>query len=221
MENNDDLMPREKLLKLGVETLADYELLAIFLRTGIKGCPVIQLSKNVLSHFGSLHALLSADEKAFCSVKGLGITQFIQLQAITEMTKRYLKQEMLSTPIINDPETVKLFLLTELQNEEREVFMVLFLDNQHRLIKKERLFLGTINVTNVYPREIIKESLYCNAAALILAHNHPSGLAEPSYSDKMITQKIIEAAELMDIRILDHFIVGKGTCYSFAEHNLL
>ena len=136
MENNDDLMPREKLLKLGVETLADYELLAIFLRTGIKGCPVIQLSKNVLSHFGSLHALLSADEKAFCSVKGLGITQFIQLQAITEMTKRYLKQEMLSTPIINDPETVKLFLLTELQHEEREVFMVLFLDNQHRLIKK-------------------------------------------------------------------------------------
>ena len=141
MENNDDLMPREKLLKFGVETLADYELLAIFLRTGIKGCPVIQLSKNVLSHFGSLHTLLSADEKAFCSVKGLGITQFIQLQAITEMTKRYLKQEMLSTPIINDPETVKLFLLTELQHEEREVFMVLFLDNQHRLIKKERLFL--------------------------------------------------------------------------------
>ena len=221
MENNDDLMPREKLLKFGVETLADYELLAIFLRTGIKGCPVIQLSKNVLSHFGSLHTLLSADEKSFCSVKGLGITQFIQLQAITEMTKRYLKQEMLSTPIINDPETVKLFLLTELQHEEREVFMVLFLDNQHRLIKKERLFLGTINVTNVYPREIIKESLYCNAAALILAHNHPSGLAEPSYSDKMITQKIIEAAELMDIRILDHFIVGKGTCYSFAEHNLI
>ena len=214
-------MPREKLLKFGVETLADYELLAIFLRTGIKGCPVIQLSKNVLSHFGSLHTLLSADEKSFCSVKGLGITQFIQLQAITEMTKRYLKQEMLSTPIINDPETVKLFLLTELQHEEREVFMVLFLDNQHRLIKKERLFLGTINVTNVYPREIIKESLYCNAAALILAHNHPSGIAEPSYSDKLITQKIIEAAELMDIRILDHFIVGKGTCYSFAEHNLL
>ena len=159
MENNDDLMPREKLLKFGVETLADYELLAIFLRTGIKGCPVIQLSKNVLSHFGSLHTLLSADEKSFCSVKGLGITQFIQLQAITEMTKRYLKQEMLSTPIINDPETVKLFLLTELQHEEREVFMVLFLDNQHRLIKKERLFLGTINVSAVYPREIIKEAL--------------------------------------------------------------
>ena len=221
MENNDDLMPREKLLKFGVETLADYELLAIFLRTGIKGCPVIQLSKNVLSHFGSLHALLSADEKAFCSVKGLGITQFIQLQAITEMTKRYLKQEMLSTPIINDPETVKLFLLTELQHEEREVFMVLFLDNQHRLIKKERLFLGTINVSAVYPREIIKEALYCKAAALILAHNHPSGITEPSYSDQLITKKIQESAELMEIRVLDHLIVGKTDCYSFAENFLL
>ncbi|WP_162692296.1 RadC family protein, partial [Haemophilus influenzae] len=139
MENNDELMPREKLLAFGAKALSDYELLAIFLRTGIKGCPVMSLSKNVLTHFGSLHALLSADKKAFCSVKGLGITQFIQLQAITEMTKRYLKQDMLSTPIINDPETVKLFLLTELQHEEREVFMVLFLDNQHRLIKKERL----------------------------------------------------------------------------------
>ena len=162
MQTNSPLMPREKLLKYGVEALEDHELLAIFLRTGIKGCPVMELSHSVLQHFGSLRALLSADKEAFCKVKGLGITQFIQLQATTE-----------------------------------------------------------INVTNVYPREIIKESLYCNAAALILAHNHPSGLAEPSYSDKTITQKIIEAAELMDIRILDHFIVGKGTCYSFAEHNLL
>ena len=221
MENNDDLMPREKLLKFGVETLADYELLAIFFRTGITGCPVIQLSTTVLSHFGSLHALLSADEKTFCSVKGLGITQFIQLQAITEMTKRYLKQEMLSIPIINDPETVKLFLLTELQHEEREVFMVLFLDNQHRLIKKERLFLGTINVSAVYPREIIKEALYCNAAALILVHNHPSGITEPSYSDQLITKKIQESAELMEIRVLDHLIVGKTDCYSFAENFLL
>jgi len=194
MQTNSPLMPREKLLKYGVEALEDHELLAIFLRT---------------------------DKEAFCKVKGLGITQFIQLQATTEMTKRYLKQELLIEHVFSDTSTVKLYLQAELHHEEREIFMVLFLDNQHRLIKKERLFLGTINVTNVYPREIIKESLYCNAAALILAHNHPSGIAEPSYSDKLITQKIIEAAELMDIRILDHFIVGKGTCYSFAEHNLL
>ena len=207
MQTNSPLMPREKLLKYGVEALEDHELLAIFLRTGIKGCPVMALSHNVLQHFGSLRALLSADKEAFCKVKGLGITQFIQLQATTEMTKRYLKQELLIEHVFSDTSTVKLYLQAELHHEEREIFMV--------------LFLGTINVTNVYPREIIKESLYCNAAALILAHNHPSGLAEPSYSDKMITQKIIEAAELMDIRILDHFIVGKGTCYSFAEHNLI
>ena len=207
MQTNAPLMPREKLLKYGVEALEDHELLAIFLRTGIKGCPVMELSHSVLQHFGSLRTLLSADKEAFCKVKGLGITQFIQLQATTEMTKRYLKQELLIEHVFSDTSTVKLYLQTELHHEEREIFMV--------------LFLGTINVTNVYPREIIKESLYCNAAALILAHNHPSGLAEPSYSDKLITQKIIEAAELMDIRILDHFIVGKGTCYSFAEHNLL
>ncbi|WP_374707300.1 MULTISPECIES: RadC family protein [Rodentibacter] len=214
-------MPREKLLKYGVNTLSDHELLAIFLRTGIKGCPVMQLSKLVLEHFGSFRALLSADKKTFCAVKGLGITQFIQLQATTEMTKRYLKQEIFNAQIFDEPEIVKLYLRTELQHEEREIFMVLFLDSQHRLIKKERLFLGTINVSSVYPREIIKAALYCNAAALILVHNHPSGIAEPSYADKIITQKICDSAELMEIRILDHFIVGKGDCYSFVENRLL
>lgn len=216
-----ELMPREKLLKYGVNALSDHELLAIFLRTGIKGCPVMQLSERVLEHFGSLRALLSADQKSFCAVKGLGITQFIQLQATTEMTKRYLKQEIFHSHIFHDTEMVKLYLRTELQHEEREIFMVLFLDNQHRLIKKERLFLGTINISNVYPREIIKEALYCNAAALILVHNHPSGVAEPSYSDQVITKKICDSAELMEIRILDHLIVGKNDCYSFAEHSLL
>ncbi|OOF66992.1 DNA repair protein RadC [Rodentibacter sp. Ppn85] len=217
----DQLMPREKLLKYGVAALSDQELLAIFLRTGIKGCPVMQLSKQVIEHFGSLRALLSADQISFCAMKGLGITQFIQLQATTEMTKRYLKQEMFHAQIFTDPETVKLYLRIELQHEEREIFMALFLDNQHRLIKKERLFLGTINVANVYPREIIKEALYCNAAALILVHNHPSGVTEPSHADQLVTQRICEAAELMEIRVLDHFIVGKDDCYSFAEHNFL
>ena len=136
------------------------------------------------------------------------------------MTKRYLKQELLIEHVFSDTSTVKLYLQAELHHEEREIFMVLFLDNQHRLIKKERLFLGTINVTNVYPREIIKESLYCNAAALILAHNHLLPCRTELFRQTDYT-KIIEAAELMDIRILDHFIVGKGTCYSFAEHNLL
>lgn len=213
----ENLMPREKLLKFGAQSLSDQELLAIFLRTGIKNCPVMQLSSTVLQHFGSLHQLISADQKRFCAFKGIGITQFIQLQACTEMTKRYLSEELKQQQSFTNPQTTKLYLQTELAMREREIFMVLFLDNQHRLIKQEEMFLGTINSANVYPREIIKTALYCNAAALILAHNHPSGIAQPSVSDRKITQKIQQAAALMEIRILDHFIIGKGDYFSFSE----
>lgn len=216
-----DLMPREKLLTQGANALKDDELLAIFLRTGIKGCNVLQLAKNVLQEFGSLRALLSADEKQFCAFKGLGQTQFVQLNAVVEMTKRYLSESLKEQPSFLQSESVKLFLQTELSQEEREVFLVLFLDNQHRLIKKERLFSGTINVTGVYPREIIKAGLYCNAAALILAHNHPSGDVSPSNADKHITEKIIAAAQLVEMRVLDHVIIGKGKSFSFAECGLL
>ncbi|EGY35403.1 DNA repair protein RadC [Aggregatibacter actinomycetemcomitans serotype e str. SC1083] len=218
---NETLMPREKLLKYGAAALTDDELLAIFLRTGIKDCPVMQLSKNVLQHFGSLRELISADQKRFCAVKGIGITQFIQLQACTEMTRRYLFAELKATHCFTSANIVQMYLQTELANTEREIFMVLFLDNQHRLIKQERLFLGTINKAMVYPREIIKEALACNAAAIILAHNHPSGVAEPSISDKQITDTIRQAADLVDIRVLDHFVIGNGRYFSFAEQNLL
>ncbi|KYK87224.1 RadC family protein [Aggregatibacter actinomycetemcomitans] len=218
---NEALMPREKLLKYGAAVLTDDELLAIFLRTGIKDCPVMQLSKNVLQHFGSLRELISANQKQFCAVKGIGITQFIQLQACTEMTRRYLFAELKETHCFTSPDIVKMYLQTELANTEREIFMVLFLDNQHRLIKQERLFLGTINKSMMYPREIIKEALACNAAAIILAHNHPSGVAEPSISDKQITDTIRQAADLVDIRVLDHFVIGNGRYFSFAEQNLL
>ncbi|AEW76761.1 DNA repair protein RadC [Aggregatibacter actinomycetemcomitans ANH9381] len=214
-------MPREKLLKYGAAALTDDELLAIFLRTGIKDCPVMQLSKNVLQHFGSLRELIRADQKQFCAVKGIGVTQFIQLQACTEMTRRYLFAELKETHCFTSTDIVKMYLQTELANIEREIFMVLFLDNQHRLIKQERLFLGTINKAMVYPREIIKEALACNAAAIILAHNHPSGVAEPSISDKQITDTIRQAADLVDIRVLDHFVIGNGRYFSFAEQNLL
>lgn len=215
--NTEHLMPREKLLQFGAQSLSDQELLAIFLRTGIKNCPVMQLSTAVLQHFGSLHHLISADQKQFCAFKGIGITQFIQLQACTEMTKRYLSAELKQKQLFSDPHTTKLYLQTELAMREREIFMVLFLDNQHRLIKQEEMFLGTINAANVYPREIIKTALYCNAAALILAHNHPSGIAEPSPADRKITEQIIQSAKLMDIRVLDHFIIGKGNYFSFSE----
>lgn len=211
------LMPREKLLQLGASALTDVELLAIFLRTGIKGCSVLELSEKVLSHFGSLRGLISANQKEFCALKGIGITQFIQLQACTEMTKRYVLEELSSTSVFDSAESVQFYLQTTLQHREREVFLVLFLDNQHRLIKQEEMFLGTINTASVYPREIIKTALYCNAAALILAHNHPSGIAEPSSADRMLTKKVKDAAELMEIRVLDHFIIGKGDYCSFAE----
>ncbi|MFZ7273732.1 RadC family protein [Avibacterium avium] len=215
------LMPREKLLKFGAEALDDSELLAIFLRTGIKNCSVMELSRVVLDHFGSLRQLISADQKAFCNVKGLGITQFIQLQASTEMTKRYLLQELEMAQAFTRPELVRIYLQTELEHKEREVFLVLFLDNQHRLIKKEEMFLGTINTAAVYPREIVKSALFCNAAAIILAHNHPSGIAEPSNSDRIITEKIQKVAELVEIRVLDHFVIGKGCYVSFNEKGWL
>lgn len=212
-----ELMPREKLLLLGVEQLTDIELLAIFLRTGIKGIPVMELSKKVLREFGSLRGLLTADQEQFCRVKGLGLTQYIQLQATKEMTKRYLSQQMEIADAMSDPTVAVMYFQAELENDEREVFMVLFLDNQHRLLKIEKLFFGTINQTEVHPREIIKVGLKYNAAAIIIAHNHPSGNCQPSKADRELTEKIEMACELFNIRMLDHIIVGKGDYFSFAE----
>ncbi|WGE91289.1 RadC family protein [Actinobacillus genomosp. 1] len=215
--NNVELMPREKLLAYGVESLTDQELLAIFLRTGIKGMPVMQLSQEVLNGFGSLRELLSADLATFCRIKGLGQTQFIQLQASKEMTKRYLAQQMQVRENINEPYLAVMCFQAELESEEREVFMVMFLDNQNRLIKKEKMFYGTINQATVYPREIIKEALKCNAAAIIVAHNHPSGNCTPSESDRILTKKIEMACDLVGIRFVDHIVVGKGDYFSFEE----
>ncbi len=215
--NNVELMPREKLLAYGVESLTDQELLAIFLRTGIKGMPVMQLSQEVLNGFGSLRELLSADLATFCRIKGLGQTQFIQLQASKEMTKRYLAQQMQVRENINEPYLAVMCFQAELESEEREVFMVMFLDNQNHLIKKEKMFYGTINQATVYPREIIKEALKCNAAAIIVAHNHPSGNCTPSESDRILTKKIEMACDLVGIRFVDHIVVGKGDYFSFEE----
>jgi DNA repair protein RadC len=217
----ETLMPREKLLLQGAENLTDHELLAIFLRTGIKGCPVMELAAKVLSHFGSLRCLLSVERQAFCQVKGLGITQYIQLQACKEMTRRYLQQELQREISFSNPETVRMYLQTELEQRQREIFLVLFLDNQHRLIKKEEMFLGSINSAYIHPREIVKTALDYNAAALILAHNHPSGIAEPSDADKQITRKIQQACDLIEVRVLDHFIIGHGCYRSFSEQGWL
>lgn len=217
MNTQCSLMPREKLLQYGVKSLTDSELLAIFLRTGFKGTSVIELSQNVLAEFGSLRRLLTANAKDFCQVKGLGLTQYIQLQATTEMTKRYLAEKMEFSEMISSPWLAVMYFQAELEDYEREVFMVLFLDNQNRLIKKEIMFYGTVNQTSVYPREVIKTALSYNAAAIIVAHNHPSGLCDPSEADRVFTQKIAMACDLVDIRLVDHIIIGKGDYFSFEE----
>ena len=216
-ESSSELMPREKLLKFGAEALSDAELLAIFLRTGIKGIPVMELSENVLAAFGSLRGLLSATLEDFCKIKGLGQTQYIQLQATKEMTKRYLSQQMKVNEMIDSPYFAVMYFQSELESWEREVFMVIFLDNQNRLIKTEKMFYGTINQASVHPREIIKEALKCNAAAILVAHNHPSGNCTPSEADRYLTRKIEMACDLIDLRFVDHIIVGKGDYFSFEE----
>lgn len=221
MTTTTPLMPREKLLAQGVESLTDAELLAIFLRTGFKGLPVMDLAEQVLKEFGSLRGLLCADLDHFCQMKGLGKTQFIQLQATKELSKRYLCQKMMFNESIDSPNVAIMYFQSELEGHEREVFMVLFLDNQNRLIKKEKMFFGTINQASVYPREIIKEALRCNAAAILIAHNHPSGHCQPSEADRLLTTKIENACNLVDIRFLDHIIVGKGDYFSFEEEKLI
>ena len=211
------LMPREKLLQQGVEALNDQELLAIFLRTGIRGIPVMQLSENVLKTFGSLRGLLTASIEDFCKVKGLGKTQYIQLQATKEMTKRYLSQQMEASETISEPYMAIMYFQSELEHWEREVFMVIFLDNQNRLIRTEKMFFGTINQASVHPREVVKAALKCKAAAIIIAHNHPSGECTPSDADRHLTKRIELACDLVDIRFVDHIIVGKGDYFSFEE----
>lgn len=210
-------LPREKLMAQGPQSLTDAELLAIFLRTGSKGQNVLSLADHLLKSFGSLRNILTASEVEFCQHKGLGLAKYVQLQAFTEMTHRYLAETLERGESLNSPQQTKMFLLSMLRDKQREVFYVLFLDNQHRVIQHEALFEGTIDAANVYPREVVKRSLQHNACALILAHNHPSGVAEPSQADKRITRRLVDALALVDIRILDHFVVGDGDVVSFAE----
>ncbi|MGX1923728.1 RadC family protein [Vibrio sp. NH-7] len=210
-------MPREKLISHGPNALTDAELLAIFLRTGTKGMNVIELSDFLLKDFGSLRKLFGASKEEFCQHKGLGTAKYVQLQAVLELTQRYLSETLQRGDALTSPEQTKLYLSGLLRDKQREEFYVLYLDNQHRVIVGESLFQGTIDAASVYPREVVKRALEHNAAALILAHNHPSGVAEPSQSDRRITRRISDALALVDVRILDHFVVGDGEIVSFAE----
>lgn len=210
-------MPREKLLTHGPKSLTDAELLAIFLRTGTKGMNVLELADFLLKDCGSLRVLFSASQEQFCRHKGLGEATYVQLQAVLEMTQRYLAETLKRGDALISPEQTKLYLSSILRDRHREAFFVLFLDNQHRVVSDEILFEGTIDAASVYPREVVKRALHHNAAALILAHNHPSGVAEPSQADRRITRRLSDATALIDVRILDHFVIGDGEVVSFAE----
>ncbi|WP_174787085.1 RadC family protein [Gilliamella sp. ESL0254] len=211
------LMPREKLLKFGVETLSDAELLALFLRTGTHNSPVLELSQNLLNDFGSLYNLINASHRDFCQKHGLGTAKYTQLKAVVELSSRYLKVKMTHENSLSSPSVTHHYLASRLANKDREIFMVIFLDNQHHVISSEEMFVGTYNCVEVHPREVARRALQHNAAALILAHNHPSGMAEPSQADRHLTQKIEEVCELIDVRVIDHIVIGKGEYVSFAE----
>jgi len=213
--------PREKLLTQGAESLSDGELLAIFLRTGVSGKSAVDLARTLISEFGGLRFILQASEEQFCAHLGLGPAKYAQLQAVLEMSQRHLKESMHKELVFTEPKTVKSYLTTRLRHLPHEVFCCLFLDSQHRLIIFEELFQGTIDGASVYPREVVKKSLGHNAAAVIFAHNHPSGVSEPSQSDERITHRLIKALELVDVRVLDHFIIGEGDVVSMAERGLL
>lgn len=208
--------PREKLLTHGAQSLSDAELLAIFLRTGIKGKSAVDLARDLINDFGSLHHLFIADLKTFTAHKGLGPAKYAQLQAVLTMASRHLKETLKQQPEFTSPQHTKDFCQMLLADKPYEVFGCLMLDNKHRLIEYRELFRGTIDGASVYPREVVKQALADNAAAVILVHNHPSGNPEPSQADKMITAKLIEALKLIDIRVLDHLIVGKHVV-SMAE----
>ncbi len=213
--------PRERLLAQGPHALSDSELLAIFLRTGIRGKSAVDLARELLQSFGSLTALSNASEAAFCTVPGLGPAKFAQLQAVMEMARRALKEQSKQRDALSSPQAVRDYLRLQLGSREYEVFMAVFLDTQNRVIAMEELFRGSLKETSVYPREVVKRALALNAAALIFAHNHPSGVAEPSRADEVITQTLKQALAVVDVRVLDHFIVAAGGGVSLAERGLM
>jgi DNA repair protein RadC len=213
--------PREKLLARGARALSDAELLAIFLRTGHAGKTAVALARDILGEFGGLSALLLADQRRLCATKGVGPAKFVQLQAALELARRHLAAGLERGEAFTDPTAVARYLQAHLGAEHREVFVALFLDTRHRLIAAEDLFQGTIDGAAVYPREVVRRALHHNAAALIVAHNHPSGVAEPSSDDQRITARLREALALVDVRLLDHLVVGAGAVVSLAERGLL
>lgn len=217
----DQERPREKLLKQGASALSDAELLAIFLRTGVQGDSAVDLARQMITQHGSLRGVLGASVDEFCRLRGLGTTKYAQLQAALEVGRRYLAEQMGRGEILDSPQATRDFLNLKLRHLSHEVFACLFLDNQHQVLEYEEMFRGTLDGASVYPREIVKRALALDAKALIFAHNHPSGIAEPSTADQALTRRLQEALDLVEIRVLDHFIIGEGQPFSFAERGML
>lgn len=216
-----DERPREKLLNAGPAMLSDAELLAIFLRTGVRGQSAVDLARQLLEEFGGLRPLLHADRRRFCAAAGLGDAKYAQLQAVLEMSRRHLHEQMIRSDALEDPTHTINYLKSRLRDYPYEVFAALFLDNRHRVLAYEELFRGTIDGASVHPREVVRRILHHNAAAVIFSHNHPSGVAEPSQADRDITRRLADALALIDVRVLDHIIVGDGESRSLAAMGMI
>ncbi len=217
----EDERPREKLLRHGANVLSDAELLAIFLRTGVVGRSAVDLARDLLIRFGNLRGLLKASREDFCAAHGLGDAKYAQLQAVMEIARRHLAEAMTERTSLPNPAATRDFLRLKLRDLDHEVFCALFLDSQNQVLGFETLSIGTINAADVYPREVLKKALRAQAAAVIFAHNHPSGIAEPSLADRTLTNRLRDALALIDVRVLDHFVVGEGQPVSFAERGWL
>ena len=213
--------PRERLLRNGPAALADAELVALLLRTGLKGTSVLALSQQLLDSFGGVTGLLRAGTDEMKRIKGLGPAKRAEIAAVMELARRALAEQVAAAPVFDAPDRVKDFLRLQLAHLQHEVFAVLFVDSQHRLLKFEEMFRGTLTQTSVYPREVVRRALELHAGAVILAHNHPSGVAEPSRADEFLTQTLKSALQLVDVRVLDHLVVARSGVVSFAERGLL
>ena len=217
----EESRPREKLLQHGAHTLTDAELLAIFLRTGVTGMSAVAVAERLLQEFNGLSPLLNASRQRFCQGLGLGNAKYAALQAVLELAKRHMAANLRRGSMIDSPKAAQNFVQTQLGGLAQEHFACLFLDQQHRVIDWKTLFTGSIASASVYPREVVRAALDRNAAAVILAHNHPSGVAEPSNADRDITQTLRQALQYIEVRVLDHLVVGDGECVSFAERGWL
>jgi DNA repair protein RadC len=213
--------PREKLLDLGPASLSEAELLAIWLRHGTRGASAVDVARGLLARFGSLRNVLAAGRHELCGQRGVGPARWAELQAALELVRRHHLERLQAGPILGSPRAARDYLLARLRDLEHEVFCCLFLDSRHRLTRCEELFRGTVDGASVHPREVVKQALSRNATAVILAHNHPSGVAEPSQADEIITTRLRDALALVEIRLLDHLIIGDGSCISLAEKGLI